>query len=173
MITTMLCPCCDFVLWVTHRDRYESLEEHVSNPNGYSSMKDGYQCPNEDCVANNMGAVWIESGELFNRPPEGVKNYVSNLILKKFCSDGLTSAKNSWDYHYTKGQIALKKGTRNCRILGYRVEVQPTLDRDRNYAPSKWKRKVTVWRKEGDGEIIWTPQIFMYKVRKHIRNKRK
>ena len=67
------CPCCDSVLVVTHQERYQDLSEHVSNPNRQPSMKDGYQCPNTDCIANICDVAWIEDGDTVIDPTSGVE----------------------------------------------------------------------------------------------------
>jgi uncharacterized protein YbaR (Trm112 family) len=59
----MLCPICKTTLVLKDQGYYETLGEHVSNPNGYPSLKDGWGCPNEACPANKDNLSWLSDGE--------------------------------------------------------------------------------------------------------------
>ncbi len=66
----LFCPCCKSKLEITHTGRYQDISEHVSSPNSVPSLKDGYQCIQEGCVAALVQATWIEDGGLYmsNKP---------------------------------------------------------------------------------------------------------
>lgn len=59
----MGCPCCRTKLVFVKKGKYETLCEHVGNPNSRVSMKDAFGCPNTDCEAYKYDKLWIESGE--------------------------------------------------------------------------------------------------------------
>ena len=61
----MKCPICKTDLVITGSERLETICEHVSDPNGSVCEKDVFQCPNNNCKANEYGAVWEERGEFF------------------------------------------------------------------------------------------------------------
>lgn len=57
------CPCCKTRLIFIKRDRFETLVEHVGNPNGKVFKKDAFGCPNPKCDAHKTGKLWLENGE--------------------------------------------------------------------------------------------------------------
>lgn len=59
--TDMKCPVCDTGMIPMDVRRYETLVEHVSNPNGRATKKVGYGCPNMECRA--FGKRWLKDGE--------------------------------------------------------------------------------------------------------------
>lgn len=61
--TNMGCPVCQERLVFKKRSNYETLVEHVSDPNGYVFKKDGYGCQNESCDACKNGLIWLGDGE--------------------------------------------------------------------------------------------------------------
>lgn len=69
----MKCPICKTELKVTGQARLETLIEHVEDPNGIPSMKNKYQCPNENCIANQDELVWDEYGEYYDGKHAGKK----------------------------------------------------------------------------------------------------
>jgi hypothetical protein len=120
----MQCPCCCTELVVTHRGRYEDLGEHVSNPNGTPSLKDGYQCPNEWCVchSNNMNCTWIEDGEIYISQPSGFKWTVAHQVIKKMSVTGRYYAINSWNDDYEELRELEKIHTHNYNICGLTIK---------------------------------------------------
>lgn len=96
------CPCCATELVVTHKDRYQDLGEHVSNPNGVPSLKEGYQCTNEWCVCHesNLNCSWIEDGSIYISPPGKFKWTLAHEIIKKMSSTGRYYALNSREDDY-------------------------------------------------------------------------
>ena len=155
----LLCPCCDSKLIVTHQDRYQDLAEHVSNPNRPASMKDGYQCPNDKCIAHKCNVAWIEDGEYYtgNRP-EGISYTELNKALEEKHGNGF--AVNSWNWHYQLGKDAIKARTREYRFLNYRVVVSPKEKGHKYTLPHQYQPKRFGWKfewwKKGSEEGCWT-----------------
>lgn len=59
----MKCPVCDAGLIPKDEAHYETLVEHVGNPNGIPSMKTGWGCTNPECDIAKSGVRWLEDGE--------------------------------------------------------------------------------------------------------------
>ena len=147
----MRCPCCEKLLVVTHQERYESTEEHVSNPNGFVSLKDGYQCLNEFCAANNLRAVWISDGEIFMDPPDGVKNTVAHRVVESMSKSGMYYALDSWSHSYNKMIKEQKAKTISIRFGKFRFEFVPKYKSyyDKNtteYRLRLFVRKIRIWK---------------------------
>lgn len=173
----MRCPCCEKSLKVTHRDRYQDLSDHVSNPNGEPPMKNGYQCMNEYCIANNLRCVWIESGEIFIHPPNGIKWDIAHRVIEKFSVSGLDCALDSWMHHYELGKLQISKRKKTFNIFKFRVEIEPhekgwKYPEDQRYQPSSWRYKFTFWKKTSDhGYSLIVPDIKMVRfVMKEFKN---
>lgn len=161
----ILCPCCESTLYVTHRARYEDLSDHVSNTR--PSMKDGYNCLNEDCPANALNVSWIEDGDFYMNPPEGIKRFVAEKILTSLAKDGLLTALNSWQHNYDLGKLAIKRWTRKVRI-GKRMFVFIPMEKGWDYPekerhqPSPWKWKMEIW--EGNEEMGYTHIVPLHRM---------
>jgi len=69
----MKCPVCKTELVQWKQLRLETLNEHVSNPNGTPSLKTAYHCPVDSCKVNGLDSdgiqgpivFWNEDGELY------------------------------------------------------------------------------------------------------------
>jgi hypothetical protein len=59
----MLCPVCRTRLVPGERLRYETLDEHVCNPNGKSPVRITFVCPKETCEAHVKEVFWANDGE--------------------------------------------------------------------------------------------------------------
>jgi len=59
----MLCPICKTTLVPGSQKKYETLADHVCNPNGSPSLRDTFNCPNESCEACKDGIFWADDGE--------------------------------------------------------------------------------------------------------------
>jgi len=161
----MRCPCCEKPLEVTHRSRYEDTMEHVSNPNGKPSMKDGYQCSNEFCVANNLRCTWISDGGIYIDPPEGIKWTVAHRSIEKCSVSGLYYALGSWEHYYNLGKKEKDRRTKKLYIGRWMVRIEPKdkgwdYPEDQRYYPSRWKYKFEFYRKEtpeSEGYTSFTP----------------
>jgi hypothetical protein len=132
------CPCCSTELVVTHRGRYEDLTEHVSNPNGKPTLKDGYQCPNEWCVCHphNINCTWIEDGDLFVSPPLDFKWTVAHQVIKKMSVTGRYYAINSWNDDYEELKELEKIHTRRYNICGLTIKVSKIYYRSKTGKPA-------------------------------------
>lgn len=149
----MRCPCCLKDLIITHRERYQDLSEHVSNPNGLPSMKDGYQCTDEYCVANNLNCTWIEDGGIYIDPPEGVKWTVAHRIIEKSSTTGMYYALDSWEHYYNLGKKKIEKRTLLLNFHFFKVKIFPK-DKGWDYPmetrhnPSLFRYKVEYWKRD-------------------------
>lgn len=147
------CPCCESNLTITHRDRYQDTGEHVSDPNGTPSMKDGYQCTKAMCVAHLLGATWIEDGGLYMSCPEGIE-WDTYLRAKKMFDDdlryGVNSAIGSWEFYYELGKKEIVKRKKTFHIGRYKIDIEPIMiggdNVETQYMPHSWKKKFTYWR---------------------------
>lgn len=163
------CPVCKSPLVVTHTGRYEDLSEHVSNPNGNPSLKDGYQCTNVDwCEISSLNFTWILDGDCFTNPPEGVGYGEAMRRLKSSSVSGMTFALNSWNHYYQKGQNAIKGWKRTFEIGKYKVVFMPKewgykYPDEKRYNPCWYKWKMELWKKEGDYSTMIIPTFTMIK----------
>ena len=151
----MRCPCCEKPLDVTHRERYQDTSEHVSSPNREPSMKDGYQCMNEYCIANNLRCTWIDDGEIFIHQPNGIKRTVAHDVIKKCSVSGKYYALDSWMHYYESGKDAVKKRKMSFNIFNLKIEIEPKekgwkYSEEERYYPSKWKYRFRFWKKTSD-----------------------
>jgi hypothetical protein len=153
-MSKIFCPCCETELKVTHRDRYQDLNEHVSNPNGEPSMKDGYQCTNEDCIANQCNVSWIEDGDCYlGKRPEEISYSILSFALK--AKTGHSFAINSWNYHYQLGMDAIKKRTVRINLYWYKINFIPKekgwdYPIEKRHHPNMWKWGIEIWKKTSE-----------------------
>jgi len=156
------CPICKSKLEVTHRGRYEDLSEHVSNPNGTPSMKDGYQCTNVDwCEASYLNFTWIADGDCFTNPPEGVGCSEANQRLRKLSVSGMEFALNSWNHYYNLGKKKIEERKKTFNIGRYRIEIEPKqkgykYPEHKQYMPSTFRWRCQIWKKSGDNDHSYT-----------------
>lgn len=154
----LLCPCCDTKLEITHQDRYQDLCEHVSQPNREPSLKNGYQCPNQECIAHQCDVAWIEDGEYYTgKRPEGITYTQLSDALKE--KHGTAFAVNSWNYHYELGKNAIKARTKEFRFWNYRIVISPKEKGHKfpvevQYQPRLFGWKFEWWKK-GSEEGCW------------------
>lgn len=151
----MRCPCCEKPLQVTHRERYQDLSEHVSSPNRDPSMKDGYQCMNEYCIANNLRCTWISDGEIFIDPPKGISWTVAHRTIEKFSVSGMYYSLDSWMHHYESGKKEIKKRSKVINAFNFRIEIEPKTKgwkypENQMYRPSLFRYNFRFWKKTGD-----------------------
>lgn len=167
------CPVCKTKLEVTHRDHYEDLVEHVSNPNGTPSMKDGYQCMNVDwCEAANLNFTWIYDGDCYTKPPEGVTWSDANKRLKAASISGMTYALNSWNHHYNFGKKRIEDRKISFTIGKYRIGIEPKekghkYPVHKQYMPSTFRWRYEIWKKTDDSGHSWTSVIPTHKMVLH------
>ena len=165
----MRCPCCEKELIVTHRDRYQDQSEHVSNPNGTPSMKDGYQCLDQYCIANNLGATWIEDGEIYMDPPDGVKTTVAHRVIEKMSVTGMYWALDSWNNSY-QGMIRDQKAkTFSVRFFKHKFTFVPKFDTDYDKNPTEYtikpfSWKIEWWKKDSDMEGCYTSVTPVFRI---------
>ena len=157
MKKSIYCPICESELSVTHRDHYEDLSEHVCNPNGTPSLKDGYQCINPECDAHKFNITWIEDGDMFiGNKPSGV-TYSQVMDLFKKSVSGMNFALNSWNHYYELGKNNIEKRTIKIPLGKYRLNIKPKPKGGNGideYQPSWFKWSFEWWRKEGNSLYV-------------------
>lgn len=169
------CPCCNSELVVTHRDRYEDLVDHVSNPNGTPSMKDGYQCIVESCSAHKLNATWLQDGELFMNPPDGISWSQAHNTLESLSSNGTGYALNSFTHYMEEGRAKVKKFTKSIKIFKYKITFYPAelgwkYPMNKQFLPNFFHWKVEYWRESRDG-LGYTSIYPDYRMIKHCIRK--
>lgn len=144
----MRCPCCEKELIVTHRDRYQDHSEHVASPNSTPSMKDGYQCLDQYCIANNLGATWIEDGEIYMDTPDGIKITVAHRVIEKMSVSGMYWALDSWNHSY-QGMIRDQKAkTFSVKFNKHKFTFVPNFTTDWDKNPTEYTIKPFSWKIE-------------------------
>jgi hypothetical protein len=150
----LYCPFCKGELKVTHQDHYEDLSEHVSDPNGTPSLKDGYECLNEECIALGTFA-WIADGDYYSSRPEGVsyREWASFCELK--AGRKTFHAIGSWNYYYQKGLDSIKAKTFKIDLYFYKFVFMPKekgwdYEIKERHMPNMWKWKVEIWKKSSE-----------------------
>lgn len=171
----LFCPCCEEQIVITHRDRYQDISEHVSNPNGYVSTKDAYQCVNKWCIANNLGATWIESGDMYMSPPEGIRRTVASSVIKRCSKIGTEHPKGSWMHNYELGKKLIKAKTRTFNIRKIRVVISPRekgykYSEEEQYKPHLWKRKIEIWKRSDENAYSLLFVSSFYHFKRRIKN---
>jgi hypothetical protein len=141
------CPLCEQRLLPTHVGRYESLDEHVSNPNGTPSAKPGMQCTNKHCLSYELGCVWSAEGEVY-------LDYNKLTLFRQATKQ--TAALGSFSYHYDGGKAARDKIKRRWDVfipiinrkwcIEYSAPERGGEDMETRYMPHPWKRKLKIWR---------------------------
>lgn len=81
---------------------YETLADHISNPNGVPPERDYYKCSNKNCAGHKHGMFFDESGSWYSHYSgwEDLKP-----LFKNDCGDALESPSRSATmhiYHHTK-----------------------------------------------------------------------
>lgn len=172
--TELKCTCCGTNLLVTHQEHYQDLCEHVSQPNKQPSIKDGYQCPNTECIANKCDVAWIKDGEYFiGKLPKGIT--YSDLSNELKANHGNAFAVNSWNWHYQLGKDAIKKKSFSINLYWYKFHFEPKdkghkYPTEKQYQPNIWKWKVEIW-KRGTEPGCYTNVIPFWRMSKYCIDK--
>ena len=148
------CPFCKGDLIITHQERYQDLAEHVSQPNDEPSMKNGYDCLDNCCLAFGTFS-WIEDGEYFSKKPEGLSYQEWDSLKKEACSSENYHAIGSWNYYYQMGKDAIKAKTFKIDLYYYKFVFSPkekgyNYPDEIRYMPNMWIWKVEIWKKSSD-----------------------
>jgi hypothetical protein len=169
------CPICKHTLFVTHKDHYEDLSDHVCNPNEQPSLKDGYQCINDDCLCHQFKCTWLESGEMFIDTlnlPTNITWSKAHELVKELSGVNSCAAYNSFEYYYKLGEITINKYSFLINLyflkinfipkpLGYKYEM------DKTYMPNLLNWKVEYWLfQKGGGyrHLIPFTTMFMFSI---------
>lgn len=122
---SIYCPICEKELIVTHRERYESLDEHVSDPNGTPSLKDGYECSDENCFSRFLKVSWTEDGSEYIDVPSDMTLAHAYELLKERCKDGMYEAIGSWQRGYEMMSRKKKKKSIELNLFWFLIHVEP------------------------------------------------
>lgn len=160
----LYCPICRSPLVVTHQGRYQDISEHVSNPNGKASLKDGYQCTNVDwCEASRLKFTWISDGDCFIDPPEGISYGEASRKLKALSVSGMDYALNSFNHYYHRGQNSIKRWTRKISIGKYSFDFIPKewgyeYPDHKRYEPCWYSWRIEIWKRNSEyGSVMIMP----------------
>jgi uncharacterized protein YbaR (Trm112 family) len=150
----LFCPYCKGELKVTHQERYQDLPEHVSDPNGTPSLKDGYECLNEDCLAHGTH-TWIADGDYYTTRPKDIEFREWENLRKEKAGGNNFHAIGSWNYYYQKGKDAIKAKTFKLDLYFYKFVFSPKekgwdYPEEIRHMPNMWKWKVEIWKKSSD-----------------------
>lgn len=63
--TPWKCPCCMNYIIDGPKERYQTLDEHVCNPNGQSPMRTTLICSNEKCITRKNDTFWDSYGDMY------------------------------------------------------------------------------------------------------------
>jgi len=148
------CPYCKGELKITHQERYQDLSEHVSDPNGTPSMKDGYVCLNQACIAYETH-TWISDGDYFTKRPKDIPYREWEAMRKDIAGTENFHAIGSWNYYYKIGEDAIKAKTFKINLYFYKFVFSPRekgwdYPEDQRHMPNMWKWKVEIWKKSSD-----------------------
>ena len=141
----MRCPKCKEVLVVTSQERLETLDEHVMCVE--PTLKDTYQCINENCPCSSKNYRWNKYGEFYSG---------GEYPNKTFAKDELTSPYNSFQ---RKSEVEIyKKGLRKKYVLHpifmlyffkpY-IDINYKSDMDGNVLSKRYSLKI--WAKDENG----------------------
>lgn len=117
----MKCCCCKSDLVVTHQDYYRTMYEH---PDSAISLKNGYQCMDNECVASALNVVWT---------PDGSIHLISNLYLTKplmqtivnLSSNGIPYPIRSQRFYEEIFLQAQHEKSISVEIKGFRFSLEP------------------------------------------------
>jgi len=149
------CPFCKSDLKVTHREHYQDLSEHVSNPNVTPSLKDGYECLKQECLAFGTFS-WIEDGEYYTKRPESLDYRDWETIKKIACPSENYYAIGSWNYYYQMGNDAVKEKSFKIDLYYYKFNFIPKekgwdYPEEIRHMPDLKKWKVEIWKRIENG----------------------
>lgn len=149
------CPFCYSDLKVTHQEHYQDLSEHVCNPNGRPSLKDGYDCLNQECLAFGTFS-WIEDGEYYIKRPAELDYKDWDTIQRIVCPSGNYNAVGSWNHYYQMGKDAIESKSFTINLKYYKFDFIP-LEKGWDYPeeirhmPDLKRWKVQIWKRGENG----------------------
>lgn len=114
----MRCPQCKTTLILSvEKVSYQTLGEHVCDPNGDPPARTYFFCPEEDCVLHDS-AFWDDDGSFYSKTDVGNNWYRNNSIdvvnrrtHKRIGADAL----DSFDYKFTQASMRDYRGWRRIR----------------------------------------------------------
>jgi hypothetical protein len=171
MSEKLYCPFCKGELKVTHQDRYQDLCEHVSDPNGTPSLKDGYDCLNEECIAFGTH-TWIVDGDYFSKRPDGITYREWDALREQKAGSSNFHAIGSFQYHYERGKQAIKKREFKINLHWYKLVFRPKekgwdYPEAERHMPSIWRWEMEIWKKTEDHShitLIPIHRMVIYKI---------
>jgi hypothetical protein len=153
------CPICGKELVYTGDEKLETLNEHVSDPNGEPVLKFCFKCPWDCCLANILNFSWSSEGGLYM-----TGNYTNTNQIK--FKDDIHSSIGSFDREMDETRAQEKARTFNIRIG--KVEFYSLLHLEFQLYPNNplyWT--VVIWWK---GRYITSfPGTIIWKVKRYFR----
>jgi hypothetical protein len=138
-------------------------------------MKDGYQCLNFDwCGAALLNFTWIQDGDCYAKPPEGVSWSEANKRLKEASVSGMEYALNSWNHYYNLGKKKIEERKKSFHIGKYKIDIKPKekgykYPDHKQYMPSTFRWEYQIWKKSenmsGYTSIVPTHRMVLHCIR--------
>lgn len=153
----MLCPICKAQLIVTGQECFETLFEHVSDPNGTPSVKDKFECSNNFCSSKNV-VFWNENGELYVNYNCFKKSNDLKFIDKNNGPFGTTSRKTNVEVCKNDENFYFNKNGK-YRIF---IEYKYTSNKNGDILSRKRKYQLHIYNKEMDGYIQYMSGIRLF-----------
>ena len=146
------CPVCYDELKVTGQARLETLNEHISDPNGTSSMKDKYECVNVGCLAFIHKAFWNEDGEYYIRDFKAKIDFIAD---------------NNAPFGSSQRQmnVEIYKKDENYILLNlyyFKIKVKFDYKSNENGSILKRKRRFLILKRDKIGWVLWLSPIKMF-----------
>lgn len=109
------CPVCRATLEISEDKKvYETLDEHVSDPNGELPARHYLLCPNETCIANERKVFWDWYGDVYTK---GFFRFSDHCIQKIDSPFGSFSRQSAIEIY----KIGLKDKTHLSPWLTFRL----------------------------------------------------
>lgn len=148
----MACPLCQYGLVLGLRAKYETLGEHVSNPNRDVPSKQGYRCVNAFCIAARAGYHWLEDGE----GPYGGRDLGFDLPPQQLnWNEGIYFPRGTWRYKQETERLREEHSRRYfllgqtlITVQGYCFDVRISRGGIRVWSLRGWWARHVKYRKE-------------------------
>lgn len=142
----MICRVCKTELVKGEEKCFETLCDHVSDPNGvYRPMRPTFECPNKDCIVNTVAVgFWDDYGDFYS------ENYVyGEEAFKPYV--GYSGHLPALDSHAASADTTIYKKNENFTFFHtitrkYRIKVKYEAD---NFGKvTKRKFELDIWRRD-------------------------
>lgn len=111
----MRCSICKSNLILSDKKCYETLGDHVYDPNGTPPERDSYVCSNNECISHQAGGFWGIDGDFFYKDYKFFEhsskhNYSGTKGFILECTSALDSFnRESFFYIYDETKISFYK----------------------------------------------------------------